>query len=143
MPYRYLEEMATADVAFEAWGPTAEEMFRSAGDALMNVMVDDLNTIAARTTRTLSFQDDSHEMLLFQFLQELIYVKDAECLLLRARHLEIKQDKGRVHLLAQVYGETLDPSRHELVVDVKAVTLHLYSVEHLPGGWRAQVILDI
>ena len=53
MPYRYLEDIATADVAFEAWGDTLEEMFVAAADATMNVMVSDLDTIAPVEKRPL------------------------------------------------------------------------------------------
>ena len=33
MPYRYRDDIATADAAFEAWGDTEEEMIIAAADA--------------------------------------------------------------------------------------------------------------
>ena len=42
MPYEYLEDVATADIAFRAWEPTLEGVFVAAADATMNVMVEDL-----------------------------------------------------------------------------------------------------
>jgi len=73
----------------------------------------------------------------------LIYYKDAEKLLLRVSEIEIRE-KDQKHLLEGIaVGEELDPSRHELRVDVKAVTLHRFSLEKTDRGWQASVILDI
>jgi SHS2 domain-containing protein len=143
MPYRYLPDIAIADVAFEAWADTLEGMFLAAADATMNVMVADLDTIMDRETRRVSAEDADLDMLLFQLLQELIFFKDAERLLLRVRDLEIRRDEGRYSLEAEAHGEELDHDRHDLVVDVKAVTLHRFRVESTARGWESTVILDI
>jgi SHS2 domain-containing protein len=144
MPYRYLEDIATSDAAFTAWGASIEELFVSAADATINVMVGDLATIAPRQRRTIRVAAGDLEMLLFELLQELIFLKDAELLLLRVIEVDIKQDSsGGFSLEAQAAGEELNPARHELIVDVKAVTLHRYQVARAEKGWRATVVLDI
>ena len=143
MPYRYIPDIAIADVAFEAWGGTLEELFVAAADATMNVMVADLATVAEPLARTIRAEDTEVDMLLFQLLQELIFLKDAERLLLRVKAIEIRRIDGLFTLEAVARGEELDPARHDLVVDVKAVTLHRYRVNKTPGGWEAAVILDI
>jgi len=143
VPYHFLDDIATSDVAFEAWGETAEEMFVAAADATMNVMVSDLGTIDDRDHRTLRVESDTMEMLLFELLQELIYYKDADLLLLRVPHVRIDREGENFTLSAAAYGEQLNPEKHDLVVDVKAVTLHRYRVEQTAKGWEATVILDI
>jgi SHS2 domain-containing protein len=143
MPYRYLEHIAIADVAFEAWGDTMEEVFISAADATMNVMVEDLNTIYDREHRSIHLEADAIDMLLFQLLQELIYYKDAEQLLLRVPNVHIESQDGQFTLSAEAYGEGINALKHELNVDVKAVTLHRFRMEQTPKGWEATVILDI
>jgi SHS2 domain-containing protein len=143
MPYRYLPDIAIADVAFEAWAETLEDLFRAAADATMNVMVGNLETIAARETRSIQEEESDVDMLLFQLLQELLFFKDAEQLLLRIKDIEIRQLGGSYKLKAEARGEVLDPGRHDLVVDVKAVTLHRFRVERSPRGWDATVILDV
>ncbi|MBI5576665.1 MAG: archease [Deltaproteobacteria bacterium] len=142
-PYRYLENIAIADVAFEAWGATPEETFVSAGDATMNVMVDALETIAPLEVRRIALSSGALDLLLFELLQELIYYKDAEQLLLRLHSLRIEDMGGSYRLLAEARGEKIDRDRHPLNVDVKAVTLHRFAVERTATGWRASVILDI
>jgi len=142
-PYRYLEEIATADVAFEAWGATKEEAFLAAADATLNTMVEEIGTVAPLERRVFSLAADSLDLLLFELLQELVYHKDAERLLLRVRDLRIEETGSGYRLHANAVGETIDRGRHPLLADVKAVTLHRLSVEKTPSGWRAVVVLDV
>ena len=142
-PYRYLEEIAMADVAFEAWGATKEETFLAAADATLNTMVEDIGTVAPREHRVFSLTADSLDLLLFEMLQELVYRKDAERLLLRVRNMRIEETRSGYRLHADAYGETIEPGRHPLLADVKAVTLHRLAVERTSDGWRAVVVLDV
>jgi SHS2 domain-containing protein len=143
MPYRYLDDIATADVAFEAHGEPLEELMVASADATMNVMVEDLDSIADRVRRRIDVQADEPDMLLYALLEELVYRKDAERLLLRVPSARIDAHDDGLALHAEAYGETLNPGRHQLLVDVKAVTLHRFVVERTAAGWRATVILDI
>ena len=143
MPYEFLEDIAIADIAFSAWGKDLKETFVAAADATMNVMVEELESIEPKERRELKLENDQLDMLLFDLLQELIYYKDAEELLLRVRQIEI-EEKDHRHLLKGVAsGEKIDRNRHRLRVDVKAVTLHLFRLEKTEKGWEALVILDI
>ena len=142
MPYRYLTDIAIADAAFEAWGDTVEELFVAASDATTNVMVEDLGTIHDLERRSIEVEENAVDMLLFQLLQELVFYKDAEQLLLRVSSVQINRNNGSYHLHAQTYGEAINPEKHELLVDVKAVTLHRFQVEQTSHGWKAIVILD-
>ena len=143
MPYKFLEEIGIADIAFEAVGRDLPELFRDAADATMNVMIDNLDAIEPRETRNIELSNDKIDMLLFDFLQELIYFKDAERLLLRTREVRIDERDQKCFLKAEAAGEPLDAARHHQRADVKAVTLHDFSVEKEDGGWKARVLLDI
>jgi SHS2 domain-containing protein len=143
MPYGFLDDLATADVAFEATGAELEEVFLAAARATLNTMVDRLGSIAAVSSRQVELHNSALDLLLFDYLQELIYYKDAEGLLLLPRELQIQEEKGGFRLSGIVEGEEIDSARHELRVDVKAVTLHQFELEQTPSGWRAVVILDV
>jgi SHS2 domain-containing protein len=143
MPYQYLEDIGTADIAFEATGRDLAELFSDAADATMNVMIDNLDAIEPRETRHIEVSSDDIEMLLFDFLQELIYFKDAARLLLRVHDARIEERGENYFLKAETAGEPLDPARHHQRADVKAVTLHDFSVEKENGRWKARVLLDI
>lgn len=143
MPYHYLDDVATADVAFIAEGLDFSETFISAGDATMGVMVENVDAIEPRETRLIVLRNEDLDMLLFNLLQELLFYKDSEQLMLRVNQVSIEEDADSYVLHAQAVGETLDPDRHIQHVDVKAVTLHQFRLTEKDQGWEAMVILDI
>ena len=143
MPYRYLEEIGTADIAFEATGRDLPELFRDAADATTNVMIDIIEEIQPRQTRQIELSNDMLDMLLFDLLQELIFLKDAERLLLRIREVQVDERDEIYIMKATAEGEPVDAERHHQRADVKAVTLHDISVERTEGAWKARVLLDI
>ncbi len=143
MPYRYMPDIAIADVAFEARGKSLEELFTAASDATMSVMVDDLSTIELKEEVTVHLTHEEIDLLLFDFLQEFIYFKDARQLLLRVERIILVKEGTTFVLDAVLRGERLDPDKHPLRADVKAVTLHRFSVSHTDDGWVATVVLDV
>lgn len=143
MPYEYLEDVATADAAFKAWDENLEGVFVAAGEAVMNVMVDELDSIHPTEKREIKLENDTLDLLLFDFLQEFIYYKDSELLLLRVPKVKIEEKDGNYLLTAQGEGEKLDPNHHDMIVDVKAVTFHRFALEQTDRGWEATVILDV
>jgi SHS2 domain-containing protein len=57
---------------------------------------------------------------------------------------DIKIEKDSNYLLnAEIFGEEIDQSRHELRCDVKAITYHLFDVSKKEGKWISRFILDI
>jgi SHS2 domain-containing protein len=143
MPYHYLEDVGIADIAFEATGGDLAELFSNAADATTNVMIENIEAIQARETRQIELSNDKLDLLLFDLLQELIFLKDAERLLLRMREVQIAEEHENYFLKATAEGEPLDTERHHQRADVKAVTLHDFSVERTESGWKARVLLDI
>jgi SHS2 domain-containing protein len=144
MPYEYLDDQVTADLTFRAWGNDLVELFVAAADATANAMVDSLGSIRAVTTQRVDVEATALDMLLLRFLDELIFHKDAEGLILRAGVIRIDQlATDRFHLTGELTGEPIDSQRHELLGDVKAVTLAGLRVEPTPTGWVAQATLDV
>lgn len=143
MSYKFLEEIAIADVAFEARGKNIGELFESSGFALTNTMIRDLRQIEHKVVKSFEVEAPDLEMLLFNFLQELIFYKDAERLLFNRFDLDIKQKEDRMLLRVKAYGEEIDQEKHELLADAKAVALHNFKVEKMEEGWQASVIVDV
>jgi SHS2 domain-containing protein len=143
MPYRYLEKIATADIAFEAWADTLQDLFIVSSDALVNVMVEDLDTIKKTESKVLRSKNIAIDLLLFDVLQEIIYYKDAFRLILRLDSAEIEENNGEFFFEGTASGELIDPQRHRLAADVKAVTLHQFRLDSREGVWNVHVVLDI
>jgi SHS2 domain-containing protein len=143
MPFRFQDEISTADVAFEAWGATQEELFISSAAALLRTMAETPELVERRQVLTFRLEHEELDLLLFSFLQELIFYKDARRLLLHADTVQIEQRNDSFTLEATVSGEQIDAGRHRPLVDVKAVTLHRFRVEFKDDVWKAVVELDV
>jgi SHS2 domain-containing protein len=143
MPYKFIDGVTMADIAFEATGKSIEGLLESAGNALMNTQVSDLKKIKPKIEKRIEIKSQNEERLLHDFLQELIFLKDAELLLISKYLMKIYRTETGIVLKAVLKGEQIDQTRHEMLVDVKAVSWHLFKVERINGAWKAFVILDV
>jgi SHS2 domain-containing protein len=141
MPYRYLEDVATADAAFEVEGKTLEDLFRDAAIATFEVMAD-TGTVKPEVTRKIELENEGVDNLLFDWLSELVYLKDAESLIFRRFDVDIRKNDA-YKLKATVSGEPINQRKHSLRSDVKAVTYHMFEVKKTGENWTARVVLDI
>lgn len=142
MHYKFLPEIATADIAFEAYGKKLPELFENSTLALMEVMAD-TKTIRPRRHVICNMQHAILEDLLFDFLSELVYQKDAKRLLFSKFRIKIQLSAKGYTLNANIWGEEIDPQRHKLRADIKAVTWHLFKIEKKNNRYLARVVLDI
>jgi SHS2 domain-containing protein len=139
--YKYIEDIAPADVAFEAWADSWEGLFRAAAEALTAVMVN-LGDLKGDRDQTLDLNAATIDELLFEWLSEIVYLKDVEGLLVKSAEVDITESTfWEVHAILK--GDTLDDSCQRLGQDVKAVTYHLFEVSGGEGDFRAKVVLDI
>lgn len=141
MPYRFLEDIATGDAVFEAEGRTLEELFVEADVATFEVMVDTMG-VEAKITREVELKNEAVDGLLFDWLSELVYLKDAEAVLFSKFKVNIKKNDA-YDLKAMVSGENINQQKHILRSDVKAITYHMFEVKKTGENWTARVILDI
>ncbi|MEM7813538.1 MAG: archease [Candidatus Aenigmatarchaeota archaeon] len=139
--FKFLEEIATADVAFEAYGSSEAELFENAALAVEETMVRTAD-VKAKIKKKIELESDELDKLLFDFLSELVYFKDADALLFSSFKVSIKSNR-KFRLSAQVAGERIDPARHELRNDIKAITWHMFKVERTPKGWMCRIIVDV
>lgn len=142
MPYRYIDDATTADVAFEVYGESLESVLSEAWTAAVGLMVEDPERLRKQERRQITVESDDPEMLLFELLGELLYYKDAEGILLALRRYELEHHGERYRFDATAQGERIDPDRHRLGVDIKAVTLHQFYLRQIEEGWEARVVLD-
>jgi len=141
MPFRFLEEVAIADAAFEVSATTIEELFCEAARALMEIIVD-TNGVEKKEERIVNIEREDLESLLYAFLSEIIFLKDTESMLFGDFASEIKRDQA-FHLTSRLYGEPIDKRKHNLRGDIKAVTYYLFSLRQEKEGWKATVVVDM
>lgn len=142
--FRFLEDIALADSAFEARGTTPSELFAASAQAVIETMVDPA-TVAPAVSKTIVRHDRSLPELLFDWLADIVFLKDAEGLVFRNATCTVTEDRteGEWRLTGTLAGEPIDPSRHDLRDDIKAITKHRYDVRQSGEGWMATVVMDI
>jgi SHS2 domain-containing protein len=143
MPYRFIENEATADVAIEVINVELSELFRDSGNALIKTMIENPEGIKPQINRLIVLKHDQLDLLLYNFLEQLLYYKDTEQLLLLATRIAITKAGDEWELASSLAGESLDPSRHQQRIDVKAVTLHQLSLHQDNHIWKAHFVLDV
>ncbi len=152
MTYTFLEGITRADVAFEAQGKTQEELIEQAGLALQSVQVE-LSTVKPVIKRKINIAAPTIDNLLYKFLEELVFLKDAEQLVFCKIKANIRTDEKSLYLSCELRGEVINSDTQQLGTDIKAVTLHKYKVEKIDTSaeknpkeksyWNAIVVLDI
>jgi len=142
--FRFMEKAVTADVAFEAFGKSLNDIFQNSAMATAETMVD-TDTVASRLQKTIKLQNKDIGALLIDFLNEICYYKDAEQMLLCKFEVDIKQNKEtKIYVLtAKIGGEHIDYKKHQLRADVKAATHHMFELKQHGKEWTAIVVLDI
>ena len=139
---RFLEDVALADLAFEATGESLEEVFRGATQALLESMANPA-TVPGGWERVIERSDADQSALLFDWLSEVVYWKDAAGVVFREAPLTLAREGDVLLLRACLIGTPVDRHSQELRNDVKGVTKHLYELKQIEGQWRARVVLDV
>ena len=128
----------TADLGLRIRAADLPELFAEAARGLFAVIVSDCRQIRPEQPMTFELEADRHDDLLRDWLGELLYTFHAEHLLLTRFHVSL----DGTHLTATAGGEPIDAARHEIDVELKAVTYHGLKVEPNDDGWLAEVIID-
>ncbi len=139
--YIFLDDIATADVAIESRGDTLEELFTASAMATFEVMAD-TSSIQPEIKKVFHLENSDIDGLLFDWLAEIIYLKDSEFMLFGKYDLKITKNTN-YQLDAEILGEEINQSKHDLRCDVKAITFHLFEVYEKDRKWIARFILDI
>jgi SHS2 domain-containing protein len=137
MSYKFLEHKA--DVKFRAEGSSFGEMFRSAADAMNEVIRGEIKIIEQRAV-TFDVKGKDLQELLHNFLEEFLFLLDAEDFLVSSIK-DIEVDDKTLELKATVMGDSA--KNYKFTNDVKAVTYNEMVVEEKSGKFVCEVVLDV
>ncbi len=138
MKYRFVDH--TADVAFEVFGSSLEELIVNATQAFYEAFVY-VEKLDENRKLEIDVEADSADYLLYNWLNELLFAFDTQ--FFGGKFVESVEVKEKGGLIAKgvVVGGTLKP---EIVkVEPKAITLHDFVVEKKNGMLYAYVVVDI
>lgn len=129
----------TADVGLRVRAATFEETIVEACRGLFSLLVANLDDVRPVEREIVEVAGDEPPLLLFDGLNELLYVFSTQRRLFR--DFRVQRTTGGIRVTA--YGEPMDATRHRMEHEVKAITYHGLRCEPVENGWLAEVILDI
>jgi len=134
MRYKFLEH--TADVKFQSFGKSLEEAFENAALATFNIMYD--GKVASKKKKKIKVKGKDLENLLYNFIEELLFLLDSENFFLSSVKVKIKDLK----LVAELEGDNV--KNYKPNIDVKAVTYNQMFVKKIScRKFVCQVVLDV
>jgi SHS2 domain-containing protein len=140
--FQFFDHTGDIGVDIDAADPGA--LFADAARAFSETITD-RDALAADELIEVSLSADAIDLLLVDWLSELVYRFDADGWLARDVEVEVSGTSASDQwtLRARLSGGRLDPERHEVRVLVKAVTYHALEVVQIGARWHARVIFDI
>ena len=139
--YKFLENVAIADIAYEAYGKDLNELFENAAFAIFELSAN-LKTVEAKEKIEFELENEKIDNLLYDFLSEILFLKDSKYMVFKKVKVIIKENK-KFHLKAVLEGDTINPAKQKLENDIKAVTMHMFEVKKINSGYKATVVVDI
>ena len=141
--FHFLDNVATADLAFDAFGDSLEELFHGATCAVIEALADP-TTVGSDWRQTIQRTDENPDDLLFDWLSDLVYWKDAAGVVFSRSELTLTpHNESSWKLVGILFGEPIDGSAQALRDDVKGITKHLYRLLQEEGKWTVRVVLDV
>jgi SHS2 domain-containing protein len=128
----------TADFGLRARAEELNTLFAEAARALFALMVSDLGSVRPSEERTFELRADGLDDLLHDWLNELLYTFATEHRLFSQFEVQLQD----ATLRATARGEPVNRGRHQIEIEVKAITYHGLKVVRDPVGWLAEVIVD-
>lgn len=129
----------TSEAKFETTGENMEEAFSEVINAFSEITGGE----GGQHWHKIDVTSESHEALLFDFLDELIFLQDTEDVVIsHPKELTIEEKGDKYHLEATVWTNPITAGSE--ATDVKGPTYSEMSINYEKGeGWKIVAVLDI
>jgi len=135
MKYKFLEH--TADIKFQSFGNSVEEVFENSALAMFNSMSDE--KVKEKKSFKINVKGKDFESLLYNFLEELLFLFDSENFFMsKVKNIKITKD---FKLEGEVVGD--DAKNYEIHIDIKAITYNEMFVKKEGNKFIVQVVMDV
>ena len=144
MKYEIIDNISWADCALLIHGNTIEEIFHNSATALLYQLVDNPSSVNRQVEIAIQIENEKPDLLLYNTIEELLFIKDSRHILLVPLTTQIKKKKHDYQLVMRLAGEEIDRTRHNLKTDIKGITMHKLEISCSPEGlWQATFVLDV
>jgi SHS2 domain-containing protein len=140
MSYQFLDH--TGDVAVRVTAASLDRLFEEAAGALTATIVD-APEIRATRRLDLTLEAPAPDLLLVDWLNELVYRFDTDLWLTSRTEARVRRAGDVWRLDAATFGEPLDEARHGVKVLVKGVTYHQLGIRETADGVETVVVFDV
>lgn len=127
----------TADIKFRAFGPNLNRAFENSALAMFNCMYS--GKVIKKIKKKIMVKGTDPESLLYNFLEELLFLLDSGCFFLSS--CKVKIDKKKLELNAELFGDKA--KNYPVELDVKAVTYNSMFIKKQGKSYICQVVLDV
>ncbi len=134
----------TADVQVRSWGSSLEEAFSQTAYSLMATITPNLKKITPKVEKIITIKAEDKEALLFDFLSEFLYIFDVDELVFSQIYVsKIEKFNDNYKLQATLKGEKFDLAKHEIGIEVKAITYSFLNIEEKHASTIIDIVYDI
>ncbi|MCC6027013.1 MAG: archease [Archaeoglobales archaeon] len=134
MKYRFIDH--TADIAFEVYGNSLEELLENSAYAFYEAFVK-VDAIKEAETRTVEVEADEEDLLLYRWLNELLFLFETQFFAGKKVKVRIKNMKAEGTIVGSKFG------REAVKVEPKAITMHKFGIRRENGKLAAFIVVDI
>ena len=143
MHYEIIDNITSADIAVRVKAPSLELLFNYSAEALMSELVEDISSIQNKATREGTIEGEDISLIYFEFLNEFLFFKDSESLLLVPCLIRISAAGNIFSCSYTLCGEKINKNFHKFKTDIKAVTLHGLRIYQRDGLYIAETVFDV
>ncbi|MBW2975939.1 archease [Candidatus Woesearchaeota archaeon] len=137
--FKFLEH--TADAKFQAYGKNMEEAFSNAALAMFSVITD-TKKVNKKIKKEIKANGKDLKSLLYNFLEELLFLIDTENFLLsKIEKISIKKTGSEYSLNSVAAGDQAE--NYETSGDIKAITYNEMEIKEEKNKSMVQVVLDL
>ncbi|MEK6891817.1 MAG: archease [Nanoarchaeota archaeon] len=142
--YKFLEDIALADIAYEAYGKDLNEVFENSALAIFELSAE-VKTIKPKKKLEIKLEHEKLDNLLYDFLSEILFLKDSKYMVFKNVKVKINEDKKnkKFKLKSTIEGDTINSEKQHLENDIKAITMHMFELKKTKNGYKARIVVDI
>ena len=137
MRYKYIDH--TSDLGVEIYGKDLPELFSNGLFSIFDNILD-LNKVVIKETKKIEISSSTLEELLIDWFRELLFIFATEYFAAKeVKNIKVENNK----LYAEIAGEKFDPKRHNIKIEIKTPTYHMFNIKKTEAGYTATVIFDV
>ena len=137
MDYEILDH--TADICVRVYGKSLDDLLRNAARTMMQ-LITDIEKVNPSQEIEVKAKGETKEELLVHWLDEILFFHQAKKMVFRDFEAHLVSE---TEIQGKAFGENIDADRHEIGLDIKAVTYHNLKIESSDDKLKVEIVFDI